>query len=125
MDLPFADLSAVDGFAVRNVDVVVGARVRLRLIGQASSGHPFLGTIGRGQAIRILTGAIVPESADRVIMQELCTADGEALTFLGAAGKTHCRRRGEDVRRGTHVWRQGIVCCRRTLRSSAQSAAAR
>jgi len=64
VDLPFAHLSAVDGFAVRDADVVVGARVRLRLLGQASAGHPFLGAIGRGQAIRILTGAIVPEGAD-------------------------------------------------------------
>jgi molybdopterin molybdotransferase len=101
--LPFADLSAVDGFAVRSSDMVAGARVRLRLIGQASAGHPFLGAVGRGQAVRILTGAIVPEGADRVIMQELCTADDEVLTFLGAAGKTHCRRCGEDVQRGAQV----------------------
>src|SRR5215468_4907933 len=107
VDLPFADLSAVDGFAVRDPDVAVGARVRLRLLGQASAGHPFLGAIRRGQAIRILTGAIVPEGADRVIMQELCTADGEVLTFLGAAGKTYCRRRGEDVHRGAQVLEAG------------------
>jgi molybdopterin molybdotransferase len=107
VDLPFADLSAVDGFAVRDADVVAGARVRLRLIGEASAGHPYFGAIGRGQAIRILTGAIVPEGADRVIMQELCTADGDVLTFLGAAGKTHCRRRGEDVHRGAQVLEAG------------------
>src|SRR5262249_16635354 len=63
VDLPFADVSAMDGFAIRNADVVTGARVRLRLIGEASAGHPFLGAIGHGQAIRILTGPIVPEGA--------------------------------------------------------------
>jgi len=43
VDLPFSDLSTVDGFAVRDADVVAGARVRLRVIGQASAGHPYFG----------------------------------------------------------------------------------
>ncbi|WP_157019195.1 molybdopterin molybdotransferase MoeA [Mesorhizobium xinjiangense] len=65
---PF-NASAMDGFAVRAADTdKPGAR--LRVVGAAPAGHPFDGTVGEGEAVRILTGAPVPEGADSVLIQE-------------------------------------------------------
>src|SRR3954469_14295639 len=60
--------SAMDGYAVRAADLVAG--VRLRVIGEAPAGGPFAGRIGRGQALRIFTGAAVPDGADTILIQE-------------------------------------------------------
>ena len=70
---PF-DASAMDGYAVRGADV---ARLpaTLALIGEAAAGHPFAGAVARGQAVRIFTGAPMPEGADAVVIQENATQD--------------------------------------------------
>lgn len=72
---PPADVSAMDGYAVRAADAVEGAR--LRVIGSAPAGHPFAGAVGPGEAVRIFTGAIVPPGADGILLQEDATADGQ------------------------------------------------
>jgi len=64
---PFAS-SAMDGYAVRNAEVAAGAR--FDVIGEAAAGHAFAGPVGPGQAVRIFTGAPVPEGADRILIQE-------------------------------------------------------
>lgn len=90
---PFA-MSAMDGYALRASDCAEGQP--LRVIGESAAGHPFAGTIGRGEAIRIFTGAAVPEGADAVLIQENATVDGLSLrattsvqpgTFIRAAGR--------------------------------------
>jgi molybdopterin molybdotransferase len=72
---PPADMSAMDGYAVRAADAAQGAR--LRVIGAAPAGHPFAGDLGPGQAVRIFTGAPVPPGADAILLQEdAVEADG-------------------------------------------------
>jgi molybdopterin molybdotransferase len=64
---PFA-ASAMDGYAVRAAELVVGQP--LNLIGEAAAGHPFVGKLGAGEAVRIFTGAVVPDGADTILIQE-------------------------------------------------------
>lgn len=91
---PPADVSAMDGYAVRAEDAVLGAS--LAVIGTAPAGHPFEGAIGPGEAVRIFTGSIVPAGADAILLQE----DAEA-----AAGRV---RVNEAVRAGRWVRRRGL-----------------
>jgi molybdopterin molybdotransferase len=92
---PPADVSAMDGYAVRAADAAAAGAV-LRVVGSAPAGHPFTGTVGPGEAVRIFTGAILPEGADAILLQE----DAEA-----AEGRV---RIGEAVRAGRWIRRRGL-----------------
>jgi molybdopterin molybdotransferase len=74
---PPADVSAMDGYAVRAADAVEGAR--LTVTGSAPAGHPFAGSVGPGEAVRIFTGAVVPVGADGILLQEDAEAEGQAV----------------------------------------------
>ncbi len=76
VDLPPHNSAAMDGFAIRSADLVPGAVTSLKVIGEAAAGHPFDGMVSAAQAVRILTGAQMPEGADRVVEQELCVREG-------------------------------------------------
>lgn len=67
-DQPPFSASAMDGYAVRDVEAIPGRR--LRVVGEAPAGHYWRGTIGPGEALRIFTGAPLPEGTDRVVIQE-------------------------------------------------------
>ena len=73
---PPADVSAMDGYALRAADGALGAR--LRVVGEAPAGHPFGGSIGPGEAVRLYTGSVIPGGADAVLLQEDATRDGDA-----------------------------------------------
>ncbi|WP_299484065.1 gephyrin-like molybdotransferase Glp [uncultured Roseibium sp.] len=75
---PFA-ASAMDGYATRHQDLAVGSE--LDVIGEAPAGHGFNGTVGAGKAVRIFTGAPVPEGADTILIQEDATRDGDRITI--------------------------------------------
>src|SRR6266705_6180319 len=75
---PPADVSAMDGYAVRAADVAQ-APARLRLIGEVAAGRPFEGTVGPGEAARIFTGGVVPPGADAVIVQEQTERRGDTV----------------------------------------------
>lgn len=70
--------SAMDGYAVRAAEATVGAT--LRVIGESAAGHRFRDALQSGQAVRIFTGAPVPEGADSILIQENATADGDQIT---------------------------------------------
>ncbi len=96
---PVRDLSAMDGYAVRFAD----ERGPWRLIGQSAAGAAFAGSIGPGEAVRIFTGAALPQGADTVIMQEDMRTEGDTI-YLSAplelvAGR-HVRKTGEDFTSG-------------------------
>jgi molybdopterin molybdotransferase len=96
---PAADLSAMDGYAVRAVDLPGPWTV----IGESAAGRPFDGAMGAGEAIRISTGAIVPADADAVVVQEDTGIDGATLTLTGdgpARPGAHIRRAGHDFTEG-------------------------
>jgi molybdopterin molybdotransferase len=99
---PPADLSAMDGYALRAADGVLHAS--LRVIGDAPAGHPFAGRVGPGQAVRLFTGSVVPEGADSVIIQEDVTRDGDRIRVNQAAiAGRHIRLAGQDFAAGDAV----------------------
>jgi molybdopterin molybdotransferase len=99
---PPADVSAMDGYAVRAADAVQDAR--LRVIGAAPAGHPFAGGIGPGEAVRIFTGGFVPAGADAILLQEDAEAEGGTVTVREAVREGRwIRRRGLDFAAGEEV----------------------
>ena len=84
---PPADVSAMDGYAVRSADVAA-APARLKVIGEVPAGRPFAAQIGAGEAARIFTGGFVPAGADTVVVQELTKRDGD----LGRGAEGHRQR---------------------------------
>ncbi len=99
---PPADVSAMDGYALRSEDGAAGGA--LRVIGAAPAGHPFRGRIGRGEAVRLFTGSVIPEGADCVLLQEDAEREGERVILREAArAGRHIRRAGQDFREGEAV----------------------
>jgi molybdopterin molybdotransferase len=96
---PPADVSAMDGFALRARDAPAGAT--LKIVGSAPAGHPFAGTVGRGEAVRIFTGSVIPKGADSVLIQEDAATVGDMLTVNEAcAAAKNIRRAGQDFAEG-------------------------
>jgi molybdopterin molybdotransferase len=102
---PAADLSAMDGYAVRADDVTGPWRV----VGESAAGHPFAGDLRGGEAIRISTGALMPSGECVVLLQENATRDGETLALNGEGQPTarHIRRAGFDFSHGDAVLAAG------------------
>ncbi len=97
---PF-NASAMDGYAVRARDVA-SLPARLRVIGEAAAGHPFAATVGPAEAVRIFTGAPVPDGADAVVIQENTSRDGDGVTIVdGSPDRDHIRLRGSDFAEGS------------------------
>lgn len=107
-DMPPADNSAMDGYAVRAQDLH-GAPVRLRVTGDIPAGHPSGRAVEAGTAMRIMTGAFVPDGADTVVQVELTDGGMDVVTVEKALPQgTNVRRRGEDMRAGQVVIRGGV-----------------
>jgi molybdopterin molybdotransferase len=108
-DVPSFDNVAVDGFAFAHGDLASGEPTRLRLVeGRAAAGHPFAGALPPGGALRVLTGAPLPDGADTVVMQEDVSLEGGALVIApGLKRGANRRRAGEDIRRGQMVLQPG------------------
>ena len=102
LDSPAADTSAMDGYAVREADLVPGAG--LRVIGESFAGRGFDGAVAAGECVRIFTGAPMPPGADRVIIQETVRRDGDLAIPDGAPGRDrHVRAQASDFRRGDEL----------------------
>lgn len=103
---PFA-ASAMDGYAVRAADVA-HAPVTLRLVGSSAAGRRFGGTVGSGEAVRIFTGAPLPEGADAIAIQENADADGVSVTLREAVRPGQfVRPSGLDFSRGAVLLEAG------------------
>ncbi|GHC87084.1 molybdopterin molybdotransferase MoeA [Novosphingobium pokkalii] len=92
---PATALSAMDGYALRAADLPGPWTV----IGESAAGHPFAGTVGTGQAVRISTGAALPAGADCVLLQEDCQRSDASLTLTGTPPQPpsrHIRPAGMD-----------------------------
>jgi molybdopterin molybdotransferase len=111
VDVPAFPRSAMDGFAVRGADSFGASDydpVFVRVIGVALPGRPFAGTLGPGEAVRIMTGAPVPAGADAVVPAEVCEeAEGRVAVREAVPPLRHVGARGEDVRAGETVLRAG------------------
>jgi molybdopterin molybdotransferase len=97
---PPADLSAMDGYAVRAADVAK-VPVTLQVAGEVAAGHPFDGEVRSGEAARIFTGGVVPPGADTIVIQENTTRDGDRVVVNQAEKPgRHVRRAGLDFKEG-------------------------
>lgn len=110
VDVPAHRNSAMDGWAMRSADLKADTEVTLQEIGASFAGKPFAGRVGAGQCVRIMTGGVVPEGADTVVMQERAKANGKSIAF-GGANKTgqHVREAGEDLKKGSIALRKGRI----------------
>jgi molybdopterin molybdotransferase len=108
-DIPPGDNSAMDGYAVRGEDMT-GEQVRLRVVGDVAAGHEPETPVGPGEAVRIMTGALIPEGADTVVRFEDTRLEGEWVEILDPPrpGK-NVRAGGEDVKEGQVVLQPGKV----------------
>jgi molybdopterin molybdotransferase len=102
---PF-DASAMDGYAVRAADVAA-LPATLALVGESAAGARFDGTVGPGQAVRIFTGAPVPEGADTIVIQEDTEEDDGRVVVKEATPGRHIRPRGQDFKEGDVLLKDG------------------
>jgi molybdopterin molybdotransferase len=97
---PPADVSAMDGYAVRAADVA-NAPVQLKVIGEVAAGRPFARRLQAGEAARIFTGGVLPDGADTIVIQENTKRDGDRVEVeRSSAPGRHIRVRGLDFRAG-------------------------
>jgi molybdopterin molybdotransferase len=116
VDVPGFDRATMDGYAVV-ADSTEGAapynRLPLIVIGDSLPGHPFRGSVGSGQGVRIMTGAPLPAGCDAVLPAEWIEDTGAADATVYAVGAVspgkHVGRRGEDIVRGTTLLERGRV----------------
>ena len=104
---PPASNSAVDGYGFKG-PVQTGAQVMELAQGRAAAGVPFVGHVSPGQAVRILTGAILPAGIDTVVLEEDCTVEPDRIAFQGPlkAG-ANTRNAGEDVTTDSPIFKAG------------------
>ena len=128
LTLPEQDVSAMDGYAVNAADchALISAdnseqgQITLTRIGESAAGHPWAGRLGSGEAVRIFTGAVVPDGADTIILQEDVTASAEQdgasiiLTEAPITGR-FIRTAGLDVKAGTQILPAGTPLSARAL----------
>jgi molybdopterin molybdotransferase len=107
INVPAHDNSAMDGYAVRFSDL--GQRdTSLEEIGAALAGKPFHGKVGPRQCVRIMTGAVMPEGADTVVIQEIAKKQGNRISVPpGQKPKQNVRYAGEDLKMGVCVLKSG------------------
>lgn len=103
--------AAVDGYGFAHAALDGTGPFTMALVkGRAAAGQPFAGAVPKGQAIRILTGAILPEGVDTVVMEEDCASDGTRVAFDGPVkARANTRRAGEDVEQGAQALPTGRV----------------
>ncbi len=98
---PFA-ASSMDGYAVKAAEVELHAM--FKVVGESAAGNRFDGRVGPGQAVRIFTGAPVPEGSDFIVIQEDVDRRGDLITITDAPGpKTNIRPAGVDFAKGTKI----------------------
>ncbi len=106
INVPLHTNSAMDGYAFHSQDQT--ANTSLTLVGEAMAGHPYTGNCGRGECIRIMTGANLPDFLDAVVMQENTQADAAQISLLKWPKKgANIRLAGEDITQHQQVFSKG------------------
>ncbi len=105
IDVPGADVSAMDGYAFSSRDIIQASHpIQLKPIGVSWAGKPYPESINPGECVRIFTGAVIPEGADSVIMQEQVEYQQACIKFpADCPAKCFIRRQGSDIKRGQVV----------------------
>ena len=107
IDVPAHDNSAMDGYALRAADLK-DTDTALKEIGIALAGKKFAGTLGTGECVRVMTGAVMPAGADTVVIQEVVRKeDGKIVIPAGQKKGQNVRSAGEDIKTGVPVLRAG------------------
>jgi molybdopterin molybdotransferase len=107
INVPAHDNTAMDGYAVRFSDLGP-AETPLEELGTALAGRPFKGAVGRGQCVRVMTGAVMPEGTDTVVIQEVVKQQGSSVIIpTGQKHKQNVRYAGEDLKVGVPVLQPG------------------
>ena len=110
VDVPSHRNSAMDGYALAGRDLPAVGNATFDVVGTSWAGRPFTGEVGRGQCVRIMTGATVPEATDTVVMQEHVRLEtGCAVIEAGHRIGQNVRPVGEDIRRGELALAAGCV----------------
>jgi len=105
---PPADVSSMDGYAVRFADMAMNAE--LQVVGESRAGAPWSGKVGPRQAVRIFTGAILPQGADHVLIQEDCIRENDEIEVMHEQKRPeNIRRTGLDFARGATLVPAGLV----------------
>jgi molybdopterin molybdotransferase len=100
-DVPPHDNSAMDGYAVSCASLAGAGENRLTVVGSSFAGHAFAGRVGPGQAVRIMTGGVLPAGADAVVVQEVTRVEADGVVVpAGQRSGQNIRRAGEDLARG-------------------------
>lgn len=111
IDVPAADNSAMDGFALRGSELKADGPTVLRVAGTGLAGQRYEGTPAAGDCVRIMTGAVMPTGFDTVVPQEFCKAEGEQVSIPAGVVQPGDNRRlaGEDLARGEAALRAGRI----------------
>lgn len=109
--VPAHDNSAMDGYALNGADIQSSTMTTLKIVGTVLAGQPFQDSIKRGQCVRIMTGAVMPEGCDTVVIQENITVKEDSIQFApGAVTQGDNRRlKGEDLTRGKPALNAGKI----------------
>ncbi len=109
MNVPPHDYSAMDGYALRAADLEA-VPCKLKVIGSAYAGRPFSGRVSAGECVRIMTGSLIPDDCDCVVMQEKVKVDGAMIAIADAYRRgENIRHTGEDIAQGATVLTRGQV----------------
>ncbi|CAH1747540.1 Molybdopterin molybdenumtransferase [Thauera humireducens] len=110
-NVPAHDNSAMDGYAVRAADLASDAETALAVVGTAFAGRPFSGIVGPGQAVRIMTGAAIPQGADTIVVQEVARREHDRVFVpTGQRRGQNLRHAGEDLAEGSIALAAGTLC---------------
>ncbi len=111
IDVPAHDNSAMDGYALRGSDLAASGDTVLQVAGTGFAGAQFDGSVGAGQCVRIMTGAVMPAGLDTVVPQEFTKADGARVTVPAGVVRPGDNRRlaGEDLAKGEAALKAGRV----------------
>ena len=108
INVPSGTNSAMDGYAVNSADIPADGTAGLNVLGTAWAGKPFESKLTAGNCVRIMTGAIMPEGADTVVIQEDVQADGSGIRIDGSTRKgDNVRQAGEDIAAGDLILTAG------------------
>lgn len=111
LNVPAHDNSAMDGYAFAGAELAGAADTPLRVVGSGLAGDNYQGTVGPGQCVRIMTGAVMPDGLDTVIPQEFVRQDGDGIVVPAGAVRPGDNRRlaGEDLALGENALSAGRV----------------
>jgi molybdopterin molybdotransferase len=108
LNVPTATNSAMDGYALHGDTIPEQGTSKIKVVGTAFAGKPYQGQIGQGECIRIMTGAVIPDATDTVIIQEhVERTDDEILIDSETKPGSNVRQAGEDIAAGDNVLKKG------------------